>query len=281
MYQLGNMRKLTDFNKKRAISKIIKMLRQKQFKKLIQNRILATQERKRKAITPAAEAEDVENVEDDSENKDTPIPAELEKVPNIEQEFYKIPNYTNKYGTEIGLVIGRSQIEGAGLGLYAHLPDEVLNDPKQADRWKRNKRNQNAQPKFMVFKGYPRDAKKMNYIDEYKGEHIQTKSADEMDAILDARDTDKATHITKTYVIDANTPISCYASYANDPKSGSFEVNAALISDVRTKTAAIIAIKDIYQDEEIFVAYGAEYWKAKKQTVANQNKQSRKKQKQN
>ena len=133
----------------------------------------------------------------------------------------------------------------------------------------------------MVFKGYPRDAKKTNYIDEYKGEHIQTKTVDEMDEILDARDTDKATHITKTYVIDANLPTSCYAAYANDPKSGSFEINAALISDVRTKTAAIIAIKDIYQNDEIFVAYGAEYWKAKKQTNANQKKQSRKKQKQN
>ena len=64
------------------------MLRQKQFKKSIQNRILATQERKRKSET--LPVEDVENVEDDPENKDTPIPAELEKVPNIEQEFYKI-----------------------------------------------------------------------------------------------------------------------------------------------------------------------------------------------
>ena len=100
-----------------------------------------------------------------------------------------------------------------------------------------------------------------------------------MDAILDARDTDKATHITKTYVIDANLPTSCYAAYANDPKSGSFEINAALISDVRTKTAAIIAIKDIYQNDEIFVSYGAEYWKTKKQTVVKKNQGARKKQK--
>jgi hypothetical protein len=35
-------------------------------------------------------------------------------VPDIDKESYKIPNYTNEYGTEKGLVIGRSQIEGAG-----------------------------------------------------------------------------------------------------------------------------------------------------------------------
>ena len=105
-----------------------------------------------------------------------------------------------------------------------------------------------------------------------------------MDAILEASGTDKATHITKTYVIDANSPTSCYAAYANDPKKGSgLTFNAAFISDVRTKTAAIIAIKDIYVHDEIYVDYGSGYWNPKKQTVANKGKKggtSRKKQKQ-
>jgi hypothetical protein len=68
----------------------------------------------------------------------------------------------------------------------------------------------------MVFKGYPRIHNKSTYIDEYKGEHIQTMIPSEMDAMLEARDTDKAVHITYTYVIDANSPTDCYAAYANE-----------------------------------------------------------------
>ena len=49
-----------------------------------------------------------------------------------------------------------------------------------------------------------------------------------------------------------------------------------------TKTAAIIAIKDIYVHDEIYVDYGSEYWNPKKQTVSKKGKKgntSRKKQK--
>ena len=105
-----------------------------------------------------------------------------------------------------------------------------------------------------------------------------------MDAILESSGTDKAIHITKTYAIDGNSPTSCYAAYANDPKKGSGLIfNAAFISDVKSKTAAIIAIKDIYVHDEIYVDYGSEYWNPKNQTVANTKKKgkpSRKKQKQ-
>ena len=113
-----------------------------------------------------------------------------------------------------------------------------------------------------------------------------------MDEILDANPTDKAVHISKTCVIDANAsktcvidanaPTLCYAAYANDPKKRSgFRYNAALISHPKTKTAAIIAIQDIYVNDEIYVDYGNEYWSPKKQTVQNKNKSpARKKQKQ-
>ena len=106
-----------------------------------------------------------------------------------------------------------------------------MNDPDYKDGWVQKKGWD--KPKFLLFKGYPRDlVKKSTYIDEYKSEHIQTKTPAELDAILEASGTDKATHITKTYVIDANTPTSCYAAYANDPKKGSgLEYNAALIAD--------------------------------------------------
>jgi SET domain-containing protein len=36
---------------------------------------------------------------------------------------------------------------------------------------------------------------------------------------------------------------------------------------LKTKTAAIIAIRDIYANDEIYVDYGNEYWNSQKQTV--------------
>jgi len=217
------------------------------------------------------------------ENADTPIPPELEKVDDDDYEYYEIPNYTNKYDTEEMLAIGRSKIMDAGLGLFAYMPKRLMNDPDYKEGWVQKKGWD--KPKFLLFKGYPRDLKKhTTYIDEYKGEHIKTKTPDELDAILESSGTDKAIHITKTYAIDGNSPTSCYAAYANDPKKGSgLTFNAAFISDVKSKTAAIIAIKDIYVHDEIYVDYGSEYWNTKKQTVANTKKKekpSRKKQKQ-
>jgi hypothetical protein len=95
--------------------------------------------------------------------------------------------------------------------------------------------------KFLLFKGYPRDLRKhTTYIDEYKGEIIQTKPEAEMDEILDANPTEKAVNISKTCVIGANAPTTCNAAYANDTKKRSgFLYNAALISLAPTKTAAI------------------------------------------
>jgi hypothetical protein len=72
-----------------------------------------------------------------------------------------------------------------------------------------------------LFKEYPRAHKKSTYIDEYKGEIIQTNTEAEMDKILDENPTDKAVHISKTCVIDGNAPTSCYAAYANDPNKRS------------------------------------------------------------
>ena len=52
-------------------------------------------------------------------------------------EYYKIPNYKNKYGTEDLLVIGRSKIDGAGLGLFAFVPLEIRNLPENKSNWKK------------------------------------------------------------------------------------------------------------------------------------------------
>jgi hypothetical protein len=52
-----------------------------------------------------------------------------------------------------------------------------------------------------------------------------------------------------------------------------------LISHPQTKSAAIIAIQDIFVDDEIYVDYGNEYWN-KKPTVSAVKNEARKNQKQ-
>ena len=86
-------------------------------------------------------------------NQDTPIPEELELIPDsgpltdndthMYNEYFKIPSYQNKYHTEDLLVIGRSKIQGAGLGLFAFVPLETRNLPENKKNWtKINKKKQ-------------------------------------------------------------------------------------------------------------------------------------------
>ena len=100
--------------------------------------------------------------------------------------------------------------------------------------------------------------------------------------LLDKTKTGKAVLLTKTHAIDAMDPTDCYAAYANDPRPGSgLKYNAALISNYSSQShsAAIIAIADIFVDDEIYVDYGEGYWTSQK-TVVKGKKQGRKKQKQ-
>ena len=107
--------------------------------------------------------------------------------------------------------------------------------------------------------GRPLVFKAKSYVDEYRGEHITAANADEMDKKLDEIG-DSAYRVTVSgkLVIDALNPTDCYARYANDPRE---DYNAQLISSSTTKTAAIIAIKDIFADDEIVVNYRKQYWK--------------------
>ena len=86
----------------------------------------------------------------DIPNADTPIPKELEPIPDsglvtmngpdyLYAEYYRIPNYSNKYHTENMLVIGRSKIPGAKLGLFAFFPVEQRNNPRNKHLWIKKK----------------------------------------------------------------------------------------------------------------------------------------------
>ena len=200
---------------------------------------------------------------ENNNNLDTPIPKELVQIADsgedkMYDEYYQIPNYKNKYKTQDLLVIGRSRIPGAGLGLFAFVPIEVRNDPKNKNNWRKSK---NGPAKFLLFQGYPKFAEKTTHFDEYRGELLKTKTKEEMKAFLKSRHTKRSVFVTNTISIDATSPTDCYAQYANDSKRmKGFSYNAALISSARTKTAAIIAIKNIFVNDEIFVDYGNEFW---------------------
>ena len=175
------------------------------------------------------------------------------------------------------MVIGRSLIQGAGLGLFAFVPMEARFDPKNKKNWVVVKK---IGKKYRLFKGYPQKDRKTTHIDEYLGTHIVQKTPELLTKLLDKTKTGKAVLLTKTHAIDAENPTDCYAAYANDPRPGSgIKYNAALISSYKDKQAAIIAIADIFVDDEIYVDYGEGYWTSQK-TVGKGKKQGRKKQKQ-
>ena len=121
-----------------------------------------------------------------------------------------------------------------------------------------------ASNKYLVFKGRPGDAKVSTYIDEYRGELVVGKTEMDLHNILTRTKTGRAVHLSKTAVIDARNPTDCYAQYANDTRrKPGLHYNAKLIAHPQTKTAAIIAILDIYVDDEIYVDYGFSYWSQK------------------
>jgi SET domain-containing protein len=71
------------------------------------------------------------------------------------------------------------------------------------------------------------------------------------------------------FVIDAQKPLSCYARYANDNADES-KLNAELIDmpplrknrnePKQANRVYLRFLKDIYNNEEIFCAYGENYW---------------------
>ena len=145
--------------------------------------------------------------EEDYPNKDTPIPEEIKPVPDSEpttqsgpdymyEEYYRIPNYQNKYNTQDLLVIGRSKIEGAGLGLFAFVPLETRTLPENKQNWikidkkLRSTAKSLATNKYRVFKGITPLSKKSTYIDEYLGEYITASNPQKLHKILDRTKTE-------------------------------------------------------------------------------------------
>jgi hypothetical protein len=192
-------------------------------------------------------------------NSDTP--------PYYIRSYYRIPKYKNKYNTQFKLRIAKSTIDGAGLGLFAFM------------NWQeRAAAAEKGIEKPLIFKGRPSGHKISTYIDEYRGELITAANEKEMNEKLDEiGDSPYRAWVSGRLVIDSNKSTDCYARYANDIRDPK-RYNAYLISSSKTKSSAIIAIKDIYADDEIFINYRKGYWKNRNspKTVEPKNKPGKK-----
>ena len=111
-------------------------------------------------------------------------------------------------------------------------------------------------------------------IDEYKGGRIEHFDADVIKYFIQKSHSKYLYEVVPNHVvIDAADMESCYARYANDNENES-KLNAELIpipklhqfggplklSKGRYGRGMLRALRDIYADEEIFCAYGENYW---------------------
>lgn len=68
-------------------------------------------------------------------------------------------------------------------------------------------------------------------------------------------------HITAGEAVDAARTNCAAGRWVNDPLGSSSDANAKFCINARNRTGCIRAIKPIFKGEEIFVPYGADYWR--------------------
>jgi SET domain-containing protein len=107
-----------------------------------------------------------------------------------------------------------------------------------------------------------KDFKKGDFICQYWGDLVKTSVA-----TRDDYQSDYLFQLTDKWTIDGKDPNSCYARYVNDPiRSGKY--NAAFVVAYERELRSgpgipglvVVAIKDIQAGQEIFAAYGNDYW---------------------
>ena len=174
----------------------------------------------------------------------------IKNANQYEREYYVIPNYHNIFGTENLLAVAKSTIRNAGLGLFAVL--------------RSNEKISEGQIVF-AFKGDDEP----NPIDEYKGKILHHPNESKMAKIIADSKSKYLFELRPDFVIDAQKPLSCYARYANDNANES-KLNAELINmppirknrnePKEANRVYLRFLKDIHNNEEIFCAYGENYW---------------------
>jgi len=142
------------------------------------------------------------------------------------------------------VMIAPSNIKGAGMGLFAHLPTAHRTF---------------TGPRTLLFKNG-------DYITGYGGNVVTDRQIERMYQYRDSRNKFHASTIPYGLNIGNNKIIDSICSrragsYANDPRKTKFRPNASLGTD------GIYAIRDIYDGDEIFVDYGPYYWKGEKDVI--------------
>jgi SET domain-containing protein len=165
-----------------------------------------------------------------------------------------IQNYHGLFGHK-NVAVSYLTIPDTGLGLFAksrHIAEYGSNKDPDID-WAK-----------VIPKG--------GEIDEYKGQRIEHFDPDVIKYFIQNFTSGYLYEVVpKHVVIDATDPESCYPRYAND--NGDDKLNAELIPiprlnqfgrpyhlAVRRGRGMLRALRDIYADEEIFCAYGENYW---------------------
>lgn len=174
----------------------------------------------------------------------------IKNANQYEREYYVIPNYRNIFGTENLLAVAKSTIRNAGLGLFAVL-----------------RSNEKISKDQIVFAFHGEE--EPNPIDEYKGKIIHHPNETKMEKLLQDTNSKYLFQVRPDFVIDAQKPLSCYARYANDNADES-KLNAELIDmpplrknrnePKQANRVYLRFLKDIHNNEEIFCAYGENYW---------------------
>ena len=94
-------------------------------------------------------------------------------------------------------------------------------------------------------------------ITTYEGKRITRAEAEESDSgYIFETVTKEGTHLC----IDARDETSCFGRYINDPRDDTL-VNAKVV--LKGGRLVVIATTDLYEGDEVFISYGAEYWSDK------------------
>ena len=94
-----------------------------------------------------------------------------------------------------------------------------------------------------------------------KGEHIADYTGDRLALRADSIGGAYVLQMTKREGIDAARTNAGYGRWVNDPRGSGREANTEFVVNTKTRSGRVRATRNIAKGTEIFVSYGADYWK--------------------
>ena len=95
-----------------------------------------------------------------------------------------------------------------------------------------------------------------------KGDHIADYTGDQITLQDDQIGGPYVLAITRREGIDAARTNTGYGRWANDSRGSDYSANSEFVINRNTRTGRLKSTRNIKKGEEIFVSYGASYWKA-------------------